>query len=95
MKNNSSLIYNVGLIIGDSVAITIAFTIAYVLRVSLDHTRISAHVNSHTYIGILISLLPFWIIIFGILGLYNIRVYEKRFSEIGRLLIGLSLIHIY
>jgi len=88
MKNNSSLIYNVGLIIGDSLAITIAFTIAYILRVSLDHARISANIHSHTYIAILISLLPFWIIIFGILGLYNIRIYEKRFSEIGRLFVG-------
>lgn len=88
MKNNASLIYNLYLIIGDAIAITVAFTIAYILRVTLDHQPLSANVHSHTYIAILISLLPFWILIFGMLGLYNLRIYEKRFAELGRLLVG-------
>ena len=88
MKNNASLIYNVFLIIGDAFAITVAFTLAYILRVSLDHKPLSASVHAHTYITILVGLLPFWILIFSLLGLYNVRVYEKRFSELGRLLVG-------
>lgn len=88
MKNNASLVYNVCLMIGDALAITVAFSIAYVLRVSLNHTPLSTSVHAHTYIAILVSLLPFWILIFGLLGLYNSRIYEKRFSELGRLLIG-------
>ncbi|HUY85375.1 MAG TPA: sugar transferase [Candidatus Dormibacteraeota bacterium] len=88
MKNNASLVYNIFLIIGDALAITVAFTIAYILRVTLSHEPLSANVHSHTYIAILISLLPFWILIFGLLGLYNLRIYEKRFAELGRLLVG-------
>ncbi|MEI6755815.1 MAG: exopolysaccharide biosynthesis polyprenyl glycosylphosphotransferase, partial [bacterium] len=88
MKNNASLAYNVCLVIGDALALTIAFTIAYVVRVSLSSTPLSAQVSSHTYLAVLLSLLPFWILIFGLLGLYNSKVYDNRFSEIGRLLIG-------
>jgi exopolysaccharide biosynthesis polyprenyl glycosylphosphotransferase len=88
MKNNASLVYNVCLIIGDAVAITIAFSIAYILRVTLNHTPLSSHVHAHAYITILVSLLPFWILIFAVLGLYNLRIYEKRFAELGRLLVG-------
>jgi exopolysaccharide biosynthesis polyprenyl glycosylphosphotransferase len=88
MKNNASLIFNVCLIIGDALAITVAFSVAYILRVTLNHQPLSAHVHAHTYLAILVSLLPFWILIFGLLGLYNIRVYDKRFSELGRLLVG-------
>jgi exopolysaccharide biosynthesis polyprenyl glycosylphosphotransferase len=88
MKNNASLIYNLCLIIGDALAITVAFSIAYILRVSLDHQPLSANVHAHTYITVLVSLLPFWILIFGLLGLYNLRIYEKRFAELGRLLVG-------
>src|SRR5271170_8123391 len=88
MKNNASLIYNFCLIIGDAVAVTVAFSVAYILRVSLSHQALSANVHAHTYFAILVSLLPFWILIFGLLGLYNARVYEKRFAEFGRLLIG-------
>ena len=88
MRNNASLIYNFCLVVGDAVAITLAFTIAYILRVSLDHQPLSTHVHAHNYITILVSLLPFWILIFALLGLYNARVYDKRFSEFGRLLVG-------
>src|SRR5579884_3808697 len=88
MKNNASLIYNVSLVIGDAVALTAAFTIAYILRVSLNHTPISVHVHAITYISILASLLPFWILIFAVLGLYQARNYERRFSELGRLIVG-------
>jgi exopolysaccharide biosynthesis polyprenyl glycosylphosphotransferase len=88
MRNNASLVYNVCLIIGDAVAITIAFSVAYILRVTLNHTPLSADVHAHSYISILVSLLPFWILIFGLLGLYNVRIYEKRFAELGRLFVG-------
>lgn len=88
MKNNASLIYNVSLVIGDAVAVTAAFTLAYILRVSINHHPISAHVHALTYISILASLLPFWILIFALLGLYNARNYDRRFSELGRLVVG-------
>jgi exopolysaccharide biosynthesis polyprenyl glycosylphosphotransferase len=88
MKNNTSIIFGIALIIGDALAITAAFTVAYILRVSINHRRLSTPVHAHTYIMILVSLLPFWILIFTLLGLYNIRMFEKRFSELGRLFVG-------
>jgi exopolysaccharide biosynthesis polyprenyl glycosylphosphotransferase len=88
MRNNASIIYNVCLLIGDALAITVAFTVAYILRVSVSHVTLSAHVRASTYILTLVSLLPFWLLIFGLLGLYSYRVHENRFSEFGRLLTG-------
>lgn len=88
MKNNASLVYNVFLVAGDFVALVAAFTTAYVLRVSLDHTPISAHVHAFTYISIVTTLLPFFLLIFALLGLYNLRVHANRFSEFGRLIVG-------
>lgn len=88
MKNNASVIYNFALIIGDALAITLAFSIAYILRVTISHAPLSANVHAYNYLITVISLLPFWILIFGLLGLYNARFYDKRFSEFGRLVIG-------
>jgi len=88
MKNNASLVYNFCLLISDAVAITVAFSVAYILRVTLDHQPLSANVHAHSYLTILVGLLPFWLLIFALLGLYNARVYENRFSELGRLLTG-------
>lgn len=88
MKNNASLLYNFCLVVGDAVAIMVAFTVAYILRVSISHQPLSADVHARTYILTLLSLLPFWILIFGLLGLYNSRIYDRRFSELGRLFVG-------
>ncbi len=88
MKNNASTVYSVCLIIGDFLALLAAFATAYILRVTLDHTPISANVQAFTYINIVITLLPFFLIVFGLLGLYNTRVHSKRFSEFGRLFTG-------
>src|SRR5882757_3642681 len=88
MKNNASLVYNVCLVVGDFLALAVAFVVAYILRVTLSHDPLSAPVSAHTYFVSIVSLLPFWILIFALLGLYGYRIYEKRFSELGRLFVG-------
>lgn len=88
MKSNASLIYNFFLAIGDFLALVAAFIGAYILRVSISDTPIAHAVGSVTYLKIFLTLLPFWILIFALLGLYNSNIYERRFSELGRLLIG-------
>jgi exopolysaccharide biosynthesis polyprenyl glycosylphosphotransferase len=90
MKNNASLIYNVCLVVGDFLALAVAFVVAYILRVTLSHTPLSQPVHAHTYFITIVSLLPFWILIFALFGLYGYRIYEKRFSELGRIFVGCS-----
>lgn len=88
MKNNASFLYSLYLIVSDGVTLIAAFVGAYVLRVSLGAKPIAQPVEATTYLAILITLIPFWIVIFGLIGLYNRSVYDKRFQEIGRLFIG-------
>jgi len=87
MKNNASLLYGFFLLVGDFLALVLAFVTAYILRVTLD-SRPTAHITSVQYLKAFLFLLPFWLLIFGLLGLYNKKTYENRFSELGRLLIG-------
>ncbi len=88
MKSNASLIYSLILVVGDFLALISAFVAAYILRVSISHRPISETVHAITYLEIFLLLLPFWILFFALLGLYNSSIYEKRFSELGRLLVG-------
>ncbi len=88
MRNNTSIIYNICLIIGDGIALIGGLSIAYILRVSISHEAISTPVSSATYFKFLLVLTPFWLFTFAILGLYSERYYQNRFSEIGRLFIG-------
>lgn len=90
MKNNASLIYSACLVVGDFLALVAAFVAAYVLRVKwavgIDQAPITS--NGRTFLGVFLVVLPFWILIFALLGLYNHGIYEKRFKELGRLLMG-------
>lgn len=90
MKNNASFIYSGLLIVGDFLALVAAFVAAYILRVKwavgIDQAPIPS--NGRAFIGAFVVILPFWILIFALLGLYNHGIYEKRFKELGRLLVG-------
>jgi exopolysaccharide biosynthesis polyprenyl glycosylphosphotransferase len=88
MKSNASLVYNCFLVIGDFFSLLLAFVVAYILRVSLDHHRLAQQVHAATYFDAFLVVIPFWLLIFGLFGLYNNNVYENRFSEVGRLLMG-------
>jgi len=88
MKNNASFLYSLCLIFTDALALIAAFVSAYILRVTYGDTPVANPVSARTYLVILLSLLPVWLLIFGLIGLYNRSIYEKRFSELGRLFIG-------
>lgn len=88
MKSNASLLYNCFLVVGDFLSLLLAFAGAYVIRVTLDHHAVAQHVYARTYLEAFLILLPFWILIFALIGLYNSSVYENRFSEAGRLFVG-------
>jgi len=88
MKSNASLLYSFLLVVGDFLSLVIAFVGAYVIRVSLSHVPVAHPIHAITYLWIFISLVPFWILIFALLGLYSTAIYEKRFSEAGRLFMG-------
>jgi exopolysaccharide biosynthesis polyprenyl glycosylphosphotransferase len=88
MKNNSSLVYSLLLILGDFLALAAAFTTAYVyLFKYIDRPNIQL-ISANEYAVAFLTVLPFWIAIHGLLGLYGRNVYENRFREFGRLIVG-------
>jgi len=88
MKNSLSLIYNICLVVGDFLALVAAFVGAYIMRVTLSDDPFPHQIPSDTYLGVFLAVLPFWILIFALLGLYNSSIYEKRFAEFARLAVG-------
>lgn len=91
MRNNASLIYNVVLVVGDFLALVAAFIAAFLLRVrwevGISHAPLPPE-SGRAFIGAFLIILPFWILIFFMLGLYNSNIYEHRFKEFSRLLVG-------
>jgi exopolysaccharide biosynthesis polyprenyl glycosylphosphotransferase len=87
MKNNASLIYSVFLVVGDFLAVVGSFIAGYGLRAA-SNVPVYHPIPAHTFISTFLLVLPFWIIVFALLGLYNSTIYERRFSELPRLLFG-------
>ena len=88
MRNNATLLYSFFLVIGDFVAILLAFAAAYIVRFHVFQTANIASVSGRSFLYALYATLPLWILIHALIGLYRQDVYEKRFVEIGRLLSG-------
>lgn len=88
MNNNASIIYRVVLVVGDFLALVGAFSVAYVIRVKHDPRPLIQHIPAEQYLWAILLILPLWIIINGLIGLYSRTVFESRFSELGKLMIG-------
>lgn len=88
MKQNFSFIYKMLLAVSDAVALILGFSLAYILRVSIDPRPIALPVKAITYITLIVVLLPLWLGVFYLLGLYSKRIYSRRPKEASRLLIG-------
>ncbi len=87
-KRYSGTIFSVFLIIGDFLALVAAFVIGYILRVKIDDRPVVDFIPARTFLEIFLYLLPFWLLIFALLGLYNNELARKRFKEIGLLFVG-------
>ena len=87
MKNNASLIYSVVLVVGDFLALVAAFLAGYGLRAA-SHVPVHNPIPVHTFVNTFLIVLPFWLLVFALLGLYNSNIYERRFSELPRLFVG-------
>lgn len=88
MKNNSAILYRLLLILGDFLALTAAFSVAYVIRVRLDERSLIEQIPAETYLYGILIVLPLWILVHGAIGLYSRDVQENRFAEFGRLILG-------
>ena len=80
--------YALALLLSDIIAILGAFTIAYIVRVQIDSRPLITNISAIDFVSVFLLLIPFWILVFGSLGLYRPDVYQKRMREMRKLFIG-------
>lgn len=88
MPTRNARLYSIALIVGDFLTLLAAFSLAYIVRVQFDPRPLVAQIYGVDFVGTAMLLIPFWLIAFASLGLYNSKVYARRLTEIGRLFIG-------
>ena len=64
MRKKSDFYFKIALVVLDILALVSAFTIAYVLRISLDPRPFHISINTLNFITSIIMTLPLWIIMF-------------------------------
>lgn len=88
MPSKNSRTYNLLLILTDIIILIVTFIGAYVLRVKFDTRPLVNEVFSAEYLQASLYIVPIWILIFAMLGLYQAKTYERRLVEWAKLAVG-------
>lgn len=88
MPSRNTKFYSVLLILADFAALMMAFVAAYILRVQFDPRPLAAQVYAADYFLSFLAITPFWLAIFGMLGLYTSSAYTRRLAEWARIVVG-------
>src|SRR5690554_6725774 len=88
MPSKNTPFYSIILIAADVATLSLAFSLAYIIRVQFDSRPLLNEVYAIDFFVTFLSIVPLWIITFASLGLYSQNVYSRRMLEIGKLFIG-------
>jgi exopolysaccharide biosynthesis polyprenyl glycosylphosphotransferase len=88
MSHQNSKFYSLILIVIDALVLVAAFTLAYIARVQLDDRPTLHTVSSFEYLFSFLLIIPFWIIIFAMIGLYQSQTYSRRLIEWSKIAVG-------
>jgi len=88
MPSRDAKFYSLILIFADLFVLVLAFTLAYVIRIQYDPRPLLVPVYAQTYLQSFLSLIPFWLLIFASLGLYQSSTYNRRLVEWSKIAIG-------
>lgn len=88
MKKDPGLIYRIFLILGDSLAIILAFSGAYYYRTHFDSRAFYFSADIRSFITANLALIPIWLIVITSLGLYSKHILRTRTRQYVRLLLA-------
>jgi exopolysaccharide biosynthesis polyprenyl glycosylphosphotransferase len=90
MQKRSELFFNIILLPIDFLAVVGAFVIAYAIRVKIDGRPVPNPLGIVLFLKLFLLILPVWILIFALLGLYNQPVNRSRLTELGKIFVAVS-----
>lgn len=90
MRKRSELFFSVILVPLDFLAFLSAFVVAFIIRVKLDDKPVAHPTAALEYLQVILILLPVWILIFALSGLYSQSSLRGRLDEIGKVFVAVS-----
>jgi len=88
MARRNSKLYSFILMLVDAFVLITAFVLAYVIRTQFDHRPLVQQIYAEDYLISSLIIVPFWIAIFALVGLYQPKVYNRRLLEWSKIAIG-------
>jgi exopolysaccharide biosynthesis polyprenyl glycosylphosphotransferase len=91
MSRRNSKLYSFTLILIDALVLITTFVLAYVARVRYDPRPLLHNIYAFDYLFSFLLIVPFWILIFAVIGLYAPSTYNRRLLEWAKIAIGVFL----
>jgi exopolysaccharide biosynthesis polyprenyl glycosylphosphotransferase len=88
MQHRNSKFYSLVLILVDAFFLVSTFVLAYIIRVQLDDRPVLQEINPYDFLFSFLLIVPFWIFIFAIIGLYRQSTYNRRLVEWAKIAVG-------
>jgi exopolysaccharide biosynthesis polyprenyl glycosylphosphotransferase len=90
MRKKSELLFSLLLLPIDFLAILSAFIAAYALRVKVDIRPVAHPLGIEFFLKIFLVIIPIWILLFALSGLYSQSSLRGRLQEVGKIFIAVS-----
>lgn len=88
MTRRNSKLYSLILMLVDALVLITAFVLAYVARVQYDPRPLLHNIYAYDYLFAFLLIVPVWIAVFGLIGLYQPSTYNRRLTEWSKIAIG-------
>lgn len=88
MTHRNSKLYSLILMLADAFVLVSAFVLAYIARVQYDPRPLLHNIYAYDYLLSFLALVPFWILVFGLIGLYQPKTYNRRLVEWSKIAVG-------
>ncbi|TAK88960.1 sugar transferase [Patescibacteria group bacterium] len=90
MRKRSELLFSLLLLPIDFAAILSAFIAAYAIRVKIEARPVTYPLGIEFFLQVFLLIIPVWILIFALTGLYNQSSLRSRLQEAGKVFVGVS-----
>ena len=88
MTHRNSKLYSLILMLVDALVLVSAFVLAYIARVQYDPRPLLHNIYAYDYLFAFLALVPFWILVFALIGLYQPKTYNRRLLEWSKIAVG-------
>ncbi len=90
MRKRSELVFSLILVPLDFLALLSAFVAAFIIRVRFEMRPVAHPTPGHEFLQVLLVVLPVWILIFALTGLYSQTSLRGRLQEAGKVFVAVS-----